>query len=78
MNASEMRWLLQTIDDPATAERFVMAQYERARISYQVMADIAREYGWINRRASEAMIAATRYSKLATCANSTEYATAQC
>jgi hypothetical protein len=42
---------LQTIEDTNNAERFVLAQYERARISYQVMADVARERGWISRLA---------------------------
>jgi hypothetical protein len=49
MNREEMSWLLQTIKDASNAERFVLAQYERARISYQVMADVARERGWISR-----------------------------
>jgi hypothetical protein len=51
MNREEMSWLLQTIEDTNNAERFVLAQYERARISYQVMADVARERGWISRLA---------------------------
>jgi hypothetical protein len=45
MNADEMTWLLQTIEDPETAKRFVQAQYERGRISNQVVADLAREHG---------------------------------
>ena len=59
----------QTIEDPETAERFVVAQYDRGRISYHVMAEIARERGWINRTVNEVLIAATR--------RSTEYAPAQ-
>jgi hypothetical protein len=62
MNADDMRWLLQTIEDPETAERFVVAQYERGRISYHAMAEIARERGWINRTANEVLIPATRRS----------------
>ena len=46
MNADEMSWLLRTIEEPETAKRFVQAQYERGRISYQVLADLAREHGW--------------------------------
>jgi hypothetical protein len=46
MNAYEMNWLLQTIEDPETARRFVQAQYERTRISYEVMANLARERRW--------------------------------
>jgi hypothetical protein len=52
MNREEMSWLLQTIKDANNAERFVLAQYERARISYQVMADVARERGWFSRLAN--------------------------
>jgi hypothetical protein len=69
MNRGDMRWLLQTIEDPETAERFVVAQYECGRISYHAMAEIARERGWINRTVNEVLITATR--------RSTEYATAQ-
>ena len=46
MNAYEMNWLLQTIEDPETARRFVQVQYERTRISYEVMANLAREQRW--------------------------------
>jgi hypothetical protein len=46
MNADEMNWLLHTIEEPETARRFVQAQYERARISYEVMANLAREWCW--------------------------------
>lgn len=46
MNADEMNWLLQTIEEPETAKRFVEAQYERARISSEVMANLAREQRW--------------------------------
>ena len=43
MNKEELNWLLETIQDARTAERFVSAQYERGRVSSQVMADVARE-----------------------------------
>lgn len=46
MNADEMNWLLQTIAEPDTAKRFVQAQYELGRISYQLVVDIARQRGW--------------------------------
>ena len=69
MNTSEMRWLLQTIDEPETAQRFVMAQYKRGRISYRVMADIAEERGWINWRANKFFVIAAKYL--------TEYVTLQ-
>jgi hypothetical protein len=52
MNREEVNWLLQTIKNAKNAERFVLAQYERGRISSQVMADVARERGWINHRAN--------------------------
>lgn len=45
MNADEMNWLLQTIEDPETAKRFVQAQYKRGRISYDLMASLALPSG---------------------------------
>jgi len=53
VNKEELNWLLKTIQDTQTAERFVSAQYERGRISSQAMADVARERGWINRAANQ-------------------------
>ncbi len=61
MNREELNWLLQTIKDAANAERFVLAQYARGRISFQLMADIARKRGWINRPANQFAITTTRY-----------------
>jgi hypothetical protein len=58
----ELNWLLQTIEDAETAERFVLAQYERGRISSRVMADVARERGWINRTADQFLTTATHHS----------------
>jgi hypothetical protein len=55
VHSGELNWLLQTIEDAETAERFVLAQYERGRISFQVMADVARERGWINPAANRFM-----------------------
>ena len=46
MTEVEMNWLLRTIEDPKTAKRLVQAQYERGRISYQMIVDLARMYGW--------------------------------
>jgi hypothetical protein len=60
---------LQTIKDAETAERFVLAQYERGRISFQMMADVARERRWINRDANQFLTMATRHSN--------EYATTE-
>jgi hypothetical protein len=62
VNREELNWLLQTIKDAANAERFVLAQYERGRISFQLMADVARKRGWVNRATNQFAIAMTRYS----------------
>ncbi|HTG28395.1 MAG TPA: hypothetical protein VK818_09235 [Methylomirabilota bacterium] len=53
MHREELNWLLQTINGAATAERFVLAQYEHGRISLEVMADVVRERGWINGAANQ-------------------------
>jgi hypothetical protein len=63
----ELNWLVQTIKDAETAERFVLAQFQRGRISFQMLADVARERGWINPTANQFVTTATR--------NSDEYAT---
>jgi hypothetical protein len=60
MTAEELNWLLQTIQDTADAERFVLAQYERGRISFQLMADVARKQDWVNRTANQFAITMTR------------------
>jgi hypothetical protein len=59
MDREELNWLLQTIQDAANAERFVLAQYERGRISFQLMSEIARRRGWINRTANQFAITTT-------------------
>jgi len=41
MSREELCWLLQTIDDAESAERFVLAQYDHGRISFQLMADVS-------------------------------------
>ena len=46
MNTDEVNWLLQTIEDPENAKRFVQAQYQRGRIPYHVMASLARDRNW--------------------------------
>jgi Tfp pilus assembly protein PilW len=53
VNREELNWLLRTIKDAETSKRFVLAQYERGRISLEVMADVARERGWINHAANQ-------------------------
>jgi hypothetical protein len=67
VNREELNWLLQTIKDAETAQRFVLAQHERGRISFQVMTDVAQELGSINRDGNQFLTAATCHS--------TEYAT---
>jgi hypothetical protein len=62
VNREELNWLLETIKDAETAGHFVLAQYKRGRISSRVMADVAREHGWINRNANQFLTTATRYS----------------
>jgi hypothetical protein len=69
VNREELNWLLQTIKGAGTAERFVLAQYERRRISSQVMADVTRERGWISRTANQFLTTATSHP--------TEYATTE-
>jgi hypothetical protein len=61
MNREEVNWLLQTIKDTKNAERFVLAQYERGRIPCQVVADVARERGWINHKANRFLTMASRH-----------------
>jgi len=46
MNSDEVNWLLQTIDDPENAKRFVKAQHERGRIPDHVVANLARKHSW--------------------------------
>jgi hypothetical protein len=48
MNKEEVNWLLQTIKDPENAKRFLLAQYQRGRISLQLMNDVAPEPDGIN------------------------------
>jgi hypothetical protein len=61
VNRTELNWLLQTIKNAETAERFVLAQYQCGRISFQMMADVARERGWINPKANQFITMATRH-----------------
>jgi hypothetical protein len=65
----ELNWLLQTIKNAETAERFLLARYQRGRISFQMLADVARDRGWINSAADQCMTLATRHSN--------EYATTE-
>jgi hypothetical protein len=65
VSRGELNWLLQTIKGAKTAERFVLAQYERGRISLRVMAQVARERGWNNRTTIQFFVAA-RHSTVRT------------
>jgi hypothetical protein len=66
VNREELNWLLQTIGDAKTEERFVLAQYEHGRISLQVMTHVARERGWINLTTDRFFAAAARHSTVKT------------
>jgi hypothetical protein len=66
VSRGELNWLLQTIKNAETAERFVLAQYERGSISLQVLAHVARERGWINRTTNQFFAAAAHYSTVKT------------
>jgi hypothetical protein len=59
MSEKELNWLPQTIKAPATAERLVLAQNERGRISFQLMAKLARQRGWIDRTVNRFAITTT-------------------
>jgi hypothetical protein len=59
MTAEELNWLLQTIKDAGNAERFVLAQYQHGRISFQLLADLARKRGWVRRTANQFAITMT-------------------
>jgi RNA polymerase sigma-70 factor, ECF subfamily len=63
VSREELNWLLQTIKDADSAKRFVLAQYERGRISFQAMADVARERGWIDGSANQFMATGRRHSR---------------
>jgi RNA polymerase sigma-70 factor (ECF subfamily) len=56
VNRDELNWLLQTIKDAEIAERFVLAQYERGRISAEMRADVARECAWIDHTTNQCQL----------------------
>jgi len=62
VNRDELNWLLQTIKDAEIAERFVLAQYERGRISPQLMDDVAPERDGINRTTTPPLTTAAEHS----------------
>jgi hypothetical protein len=62
MDTDDLRWLLQTIETPEMAERFVLAQYKQGRISAHVIAEIGLERPWISQAAIQARPAATHRS----------------
>jgi hypothetical protein len=61
MNREDMNWLLETINDPENAKRFVLAQYECGKISLQVMTDVAQER-WGKHTANQFTTAAPQHS----------------
>jgi hypothetical protein len=62
MNREEVNWLLQTIEGAENAKRFLLAQYERGRISLQLMNDIAPERDCSNRTTAPVLTTATEHS----------------
>jgi hypothetical protein len=48
VNREHMKWLLQTIKDPQDAQRFLLAQYQRGRISLQLLNEVSPEGDAIN------------------------------
>jgi RNA polymerase sigma-70 factor (ECF subfamily) len=63
MKREELNWL-ETSKNAETAEFFVLAQYDRGRTSYEVIADAGRERGSVHGNANES---------LTTTRNSSEY-----
>ena len=61
MNREEVNWLLQTIYDAKDAELFILAQFEHGRIPVKVMNEVAREQGWLHRRANRFFAAAASH-----------------
>jgi hypothetical protein len=59
MNSNEVNWLLQTIEEPENAKRFVQAQYQRGRIPSHVMASLAQDRNWTDWPAVEKPAALT-------------------
>jgi len=62
MNKDQVNWLLQSIQDPENARRFLLAQYQRGRISLQLMNDVAPEQDCINRTTTPRLATATERS----------------
>jgi hypothetical protein len=62
MDADDLRWMLQTIETPEMAERFVLAQYKHGRISAHAIAEIGLERPWITQATIQAQPAATDQS----------------
>jgi hypothetical protein len=61
MNREEVNWLLQTIKDHGDAKRFLLAQYERGRISLQLMADVTPERDCISHTTAPVLTTATEH-----------------
>ena len=66
MNSDEVNWLLQTIEDPENARRFVQAQYEHGRIPCHVMASLARDRNWTDSPAVEKPAALISMERIST------------
>jgi len=61
MNREEVNWLLQTIKDPGDAKSFLLAQYERGRISLQLIADVTPERDCISHTTAPVLTTATEH-----------------
>jgi hypothetical protein len=59
MHMEELKWLQQTMKNAETVERFVIGQYDRGRMSSQVLADTGRERSWTCGNANELLATTT-------------------
>lgn len=62
MTANHISWLLQTIEDPEIAKRFIESRYKKSRISYDPKLDISRQVSHINLFTDEAPDPTLRYT----------------
>jgi hypothetical protein len=65
VNREELNWLLQTIKSSENAERFLLAQYKRGRISLQLMNDVAPERDWTTLSTSPLLTRASECAAMA-------------
>jgi hypothetical protein len=63
VNREHMNWLLQTIEDPQDAQRFLLSQYQRGRISLQLLNEVSPEGDAINPATSSLSPAMVRWAE---------------